>query len=115
MPRHPSTHYLPADPVFFREAAISSGDGEGATPSLPIIHTQISQIILSIAMALCRRFQPPTNGSIPILCHAIAIVIAHAQIKLRLCIALLGSKAIPFHCLGVPDFDTNFEDALLLF
>ena len=28
MPRHPFTHYLPADPVIFREAAFSSGGEE---------------------------------------------------------------------------------------
>ena len=52
-------------------------------------------------MALCRRFLKPPNGSSPILCHAFAMVIATAQITLRLYMALLGSKAIPFHRLGV--------------
>ena len=52
MPRHPSTHNLPADPVIFREAAFPSGGEERATPSLPIIHTQFSQIILSTAIAI---------------------------------------------------------------
>ena len=92
---------MPLDRSFFREAAFSSGGEEGATPSLPIIHTQFSQIILSSAMALCRRFLIPPNGSSPILCHAFAIVIAIAQIILRISIPLLSSKAIPFHCLAL--------------
>ena len=92
---------MPLGRSIFREAAFSSGGEEGATPSLPIIHTQFSQIILSSAMALCRRFLIPPNGSSPILCHAFAVVIAHAQIILRNSIPLLCSKAIPFHCLGV--------------
>ena len=75
---------MPLGRSFFREVAFSSGGEEGATPSLPIIHSQFSQIILSSAIALCRRFLPPLNGSIPILCHGFAKVIEHAQIKLRL-------------------------------
>ena len=92
---------MPLGRSFFREAAFSSGGEEGATPSLPIIHTRFSQIILSSAIALCRRFLIPPNGSSPILCHAFAIVIAIAQIILRISIPLLSSKAIPFHRLGV--------------